>query len=330
MYRPMTIACSFSLLIVFAHAVPQEFRDQTIDRKTPEWALKKINKPALRTGLEYLDKGLFENLPTVAYEAKEWFQEYIPQWCLDQSSNKDNGFDPAKDIKVYDIRYTDCAMPWVVCIHNDSPMDINGFAGLFSRIPVSSRSFVRHVLTVPGDSEAGANTDGDIVFENLSSDDVATIIHEVGHSLDKFAYDEQLSFSSDWVDKTSKDKSVHNTYAGSSAIEDVAESSIVATYNMLVPGGFPKIESRWVEVRNQYETVQTWQREKANTVMRPGGSCRKRFKNSDTVERPSTKRLLRGRWAPWRRSPKPGTSLPEGMEVIQPGHFESGRCVRKH
>lgn len=191
------------------------------------------------------------------------------------------------------------------------------------------RSFT-HVLTVPGDSEAGANTDGDIVFENLSSDDVATIIHEVGHSLDKFAYDEQLSFSSDWVDKTSKDKSVPNTYAGSSAIEDVAESSIVATYNMLVPGGFPKIESRWVEVRNQYETVQTWQREKANTVMRPGGSCRKRFKNSATVERPSTKRLLRGRWAPWRRSPKPDTTLPKGIEVIQPGHFESGRCVRKH
>lgn len=126
-------------------------------------------------------------------------------------------------------------------------MDIFGFADLFSRIPVASRSFVRHVLTVPSDSEAG---DGDIVFENLSSDDVATIIHEVGHSLDKFAYDEQLSFSSDWREKTNKDKSVPNDYAGTSAIEDVAESSIIATYNMLVPGGYPSIESRWEEVRN--------------------------------------------------------------------------------
>ncbi|KAL8868267.1 MAG: hypothetical protein Q9174_005100 [Haloplaca sp. 1 TL-2023] len=328
----MTIAWSIVLLIVFAHAIPQpeDFRAQTIDRKTPEWAIQKIDKAALQNSLEYLDKGLFARLPTVAYQATEWVQEYIPQWCLDQSSNQHNGFNPAKDIKVYDIRYTDCGSPWIVCIHKDSPMDINGFAELFSRIPVASRSFVRHVLTVPGASEAGANSDGDIVFENLSSDDVATIIHEVGHSLDKFAYGEQLSFSSDWRNKANKDKSVPNAYAASSAIEDVAESSIVATYNMLVPGGFPSIESRWKEVRNQYETVQTWQRVKADNVMRPGGSCRKRFKNSDPVNRPSAKKLLRGRWALWSRSPKPDTSLAEGIEVIQPGHFESGRCVRKH
>ncbi|KAI4280112.1 MAG: hypothetical protein L6R38_004705 [Xanthoria sp. 2 TBL-2021] len=210
MYTPMTIAFSISLLSVFANAVPQseDFRDQTLDRETHDWATQKIDKPALQTGLEYLDKGLFENLPTVAYEAREWLPEYIPQWCLDQSNNEDHGFDPAKDIKIYDIRYNDCEMP---------------------------------------DSEAG---DGDIVFENLSSDDVATIIHEVGHSLDKFAYDEQLSFSSDWREKTNKDKSVPNDYAGTSAIEDVAESSIIATYNMLVPGGYPSIESRWEEVRN--------------------------------------------------------------------------------
>ncbi|KAL8645916.1 MAG: hypothetical protein Q9226_007083 [Calogaya cf. arnoldii] len=186
---------NISLLIVFANAVPQseEFRDQTIDRETPDWAKEKIDKPALQTGLDYLDKKLFENLPTVAYEATEWLPEWIPQWCLDQSSNEGHGFDPAKDIRIYDIRYTDCEMPWVVCIPNNSPMDIGGFADLFSRIPVASRSFVRHVLTVPGDSEAGGNVDGDLVFENLSDDDIATIIHEVGHSMDKFAYDEQLS-----------------------------------------------------------------------------------------------------------------------------------------
>ena len=312
MYKTASVAFGISLFATFAS--PQE-----------------IDKPPLQDNLDYLHDGLYKNLPPVTPTWSEWFDEYIPQFCLDVSKSDENGFNPA-DMKSYDIRYDDCEAAWVVCNHKDSGVSIEKLADIIGRIPVGSRSYMRHLLALPGNGKGngGYNDNDDIVFFGLGDNLLPALIHEVGHSLDAHAYDEVLSESEDWKNKVSLDSAVPNDYAKTNPAEDVAESSIIATYNIVVPGGYPGIEPRWEDVRNQYETVQTWQREKAARIMKPGGRCQDRRQNSEAVATPTGKRLLRGRWAPWRRSEKPDTSLPEGLGVIKPADFKSGKCLRPH
>ncbi|KAL8998250.1 MAG: hypothetical protein Q9169_002654 [Polycauliona sp. 2 TL-2023] len=315
------IGFGVSLLAAFTNA-----------QDAPDWATEKIDKPALVNDLVYLHQGLFDNMPSVQFETTEWNKDWIPEFILKESKDEKAGFDPAKDIRVYDIKYTDCDAAWIVGIHNDLKLDIHSFAELFGRIPAGSRSYVRHMLTLPseGDGVGGYNAGGDIVLFDPTADALATIIHETAHSLDQYAYGDFLSRSNEWRDKTAKDKSVPNEYAKTNSAEDVAESHIVATYNIVVPGGYGEKESRWQEVHNQYATVQTWQREKAAEILKPGGQCQHRLENSEIVAMPTRKRLLRGRWAPWRSSNKPNGSLPKGLGVIERREFHSGLCKRGH
>ena len=103
---------------------------------------------------------------------------------------------------------------------------------------------MRHLLALPGNGKGngGYNDNDDIVFFGLGDNLLPALIHEVGHSLDAHAYDEVLSESEDWKNKVSLDSAVPNDYAKTNPAEDVAESSIIATYNIVVPGGYPGIE----------------------------------------------------------------------------------------
>ncbi|KAL8752673.1 MAG: hypothetical protein Q9199_005580 [Rusavskia elegans] len=306
MYTTTTIAFGISLLATFAY--PQ-----------------KIDKPALQPNLDYLKAGLQSNMPSVGHNHHQWSDDWMPQYCLEESKIKDNGFNPA-DIRTYDIRYDDCETAWVVCVHKDSLMSIETLADLFGRVPVGSRSYIRHVISLPAKSGSASYFGDNIRLNQIGDDGLEVLLHETAHSLDVHAYDEPLSISDNWKEKTSRDSAVPDNYAGSSPAEDVAQSSVIAAYNIVVPGGFPGIEPRWVEVRNQYETVQTVQREQADSIFKPGGRCRKRLENSETVPVPTGKRLLRGRWAPWRRSEMPDISLAKGLEVIEASDFDSGKC----
>ncbi|KAL8903918.1 MAG: hypothetical protein Q9171_007233 [Xanthocarpia ochracea] len=306
MYKSANIAFGISLLAALAY--PQ-----------------KIDKPALQPNLDYLLEGLTENFGPAAHTFDVWGDGWIPQFCLDASESEDNGFNPA-DIKTYNIKYDDCGTAWVVCVHKDSLMSIESLADIFGRVPVASRSFIRHVLTIPADHGSAANGGDNIQLFQIGDDGFQVMLHEVAHSLDAHAYKEPLSASKRWQDEVDKDSAVPDNYAGSSPAECVAQSTVIAAYNAFVPGGYPSIEPRWEEVRHQYETVQTVQREDAGNILIPGGQCRQRLANSETVAVPTGQRLLRGRWAPWRRSEEPDTSLGEDLEVIEPVDFDSGSC----
>ncbi len=305
MYTAANIAFGISLLAALAY--PQ-----------------KIDKPSLQSNLDYLQQGLKDNFGPAAHTFDEWGDGWIPQFCLDASESADDGFNPA-DIKTYNIRYDDCGTAWVVCVHKDSVMSIESLADAFGRVPVASRSFIRHILTIPGDHGSASNGGDNIKLFQIS-DGFQVLLHEVAHSLDAHAYKEPQSASDRWQSEVDKDSAVPDDYAGTSQAECFAQSSVIAAYNAVVPGGYPGIEPRWEEVRHQYETVQTVQREDAGNILIPGGQCRQRLANSETVAVPTGKRMLRGRWAPWRRSAKPDSSLGEDLEVIEPVDFDSGSC----
>ncbi|KAL8981839.1 MAG: hypothetical protein Q9205_003484, partial [Flavoplaca limonia] len=130
MYKTASIAFGISLLTTFAY--PQE-----------------IDKQILHDNLDYLHDGLYQNLPIVAHTLNEWFEEWIPQFCLDESKDDEHGFNLA-DMKAYDINFDDCEAPWIVCNHKDSDVSIETLADTIGRIPVGSRSYVRHILALPG------------------------------------------------------------------------------------------------------------------------------------------------------------------------------------
>ncbi|KAL8849702.1 MAG: hypothetical protein Q9221_005312 [Calogaya cf. arnoldii] len=307
MYKTSTIAFGISLLATFAY--PQ-----------------KIDKPFLHENLDFLKDDLKKYMPTVRHDVgPPWSEDWIPQWCLDESKSKDDGFNPA-DIRTYDIHYDDCETAWVVCVHKDSKMSIDTLADLWGRVPVGSRSYIRHVLSIPNEVGIATNGGDNMKLLNIGDDGLQVLIHEIAHSLDAHAYAEPLSISGNWKEKTSRDSHVPDEYAQTSAAEDAAQSSVIATYDLVVPGGFKDAEPRWEKVRNQYETVQKVQKEQADNILVPGGRCQKRLANSEVVRVPTGKRMLKGRWAPWRRSEKPDVSLAKGLEVIEPLDFDSGKC----
>ncbi|KAL8777801.1 MAG: hypothetical protein Q9213_007698 [Squamulea squamosa] len=306
MYTTSTIAFGISLLATLSHS-------------------QRIDKPAIRANLDYLKDGLFQNFQSVGHTFRPWDnQGWIPQYCLDASQSQDNGFNP-DDITTYEITYNDCNTAWVVCIHKDSIMSIDTLADLFGRVPAGSRSFIRHILSIPDKNGNAGNAGDNIVLKQIGDDGLEVFLHEVSHSLDAHAYDEPASASDHWKDELSKDSAVPDDYSKSNLAEDFCQSSVIAAYNAVVPGGFPPIEPRWQEIRHQYETVQTIQREQAGSILVPGGQCRQRLPNSEVVQKPSAKRLLRGRWFR-RASTKPDVSLGEGIKRIEPIDFDVGRC----
>ncbi|KAI4250142.1 MAG: hypothetical protein L6R40_000314 [Gallowayella cf. fulva] len=286
-------------------------------------ACARLDKPPLRPNLDYLKDGLQKNFHAKVPHIDKWGDGWIPQWCLDTSKSSSNGFNP-EDISTYNIKYDDCNMAWVVCVHKKSIMSIDTLADLFGRVPVRSRSYIRHVLSIPDAYGNAYNVGDNIALKQIGADGLEVLIHEVGHSLDAHAYSEPLSSSQHWDDEYKKDSHVPDPYSGTNFAEDVAQSTVLAAYNAVVPGGFGGIEPEWQKVHHQYATVQTLQRFAGNLLV-PGGWCKNRLANSKTVPVPKRKMMLRGRWI-GARSEKPDTSVPEGIEVIEPLDFDSGIC----
>lgn len=110
------------------------------------------------------------------------------------------------------------------------------------------------------------------------------LIHETGHSLDlQGAYpDHPLSKSKAWLDAFAADSKVPDGYAQSRMIEDVAQSTVVAMYDLVVPGGVGKVQKHANEIWNQYFVIQK-EASAAGNLLVPGGTCWRRFPNSPPV-----------------------------------------------
>ncbi|KAL8730865.1 MAG: hypothetical protein Q9166_003792 [cf. Caloplaca sp. 2 TL-2023] len=307
MYSTTTIALGVSLLATLSYA-------------------GELNKPPLRDNLDYLQPALMDNFPSVHSTWDEWGDGWIPKYCLDEISNADNGYN-LDDITTYNIHYEDCGTGWVVCVHKDSPMPIDVLADLFGRVPVHARQWIKHVVSLPDDGGSAYMSDNSIVMQQINEHGFEVFLHETGHSLDASAYNEgKLSSSDHYHNEYNQDPNIPDPYSGATFAENVAQATVIAAYNAVVPGGYGTIEPRWGDVHHQYATVQTWQRESGNLLV-PGGTCTERLPNSETVplEKPNKGRLVRGRGEK-RRSEKPDTSLGDDVKVLSGNKYNSGRC----
>ncbi|KAL4881635.1 hypothetical protein BJY04DRAFT_218079 [Aspergillus karnatakaensis] len=244
-------------------------------------ARAQLDKPALTSDLDYLLEGNVANLPSNGGPSwNKWEAGLIPADC--KSIAEGEGLN-ATDFEVWDIFYDDCEDGWTYCRHKDSADPIETLVDTFGRVPARMRSWVRHVLTIPGDNWA-FNSNGNIAFSGTTSSNLDVALHETGHSLDLLgAYvDGALSSTQEWEDAYNADSHVPDEYARSNQVENVAQNTVVGIYDKVVPGGFPGIQPDYANIENQYTLLQ----EKAGDQILPGGTCDRHLENSETVTLP--------------------------------------------
>ncbi|KAI4107001.1 MAG: hypothetical protein L6R37_001894 [Teloschistes peruensis] len=297
-----SISLALTLLAAFVHA--------------DEWT--KLDKPPLANNLDYLANGLLDHYPTVHSSHDPWGNNgWIPQECKTAAETAKLS---ASDMNTYEVHYDDCHQPWVMCFHKDLDGEKDRIIDLVSRLPVRSREYVKHVILLPDTFVHAYNDQGNLVVFDMPSGVVGfeVFLHETGHSLDlQHAYvnGAQLSTSQNWLDNYNQDPKVPDGYAASNALEDVAQNTVVAAYNVQVPGGFGMLEPGWQDIFHQYATVQTWQRE-AGDLLVPGGECRSRLPNSETVRQDGGSGGSKKMMARAKLAKKPDTSLADDIVAL--------------
>jgi len=212
---------------------------------------------------------------------------------------------------------------------------------VFSRVPVLMRQWVKHVITLPDSkyssnlhvstSECSQNTDfyvsaalhaynsgGNIAVFGQLKRDVSLFIHETGHSLDLLgAYAEKpLSSSGYWLDQYSQDTNTVDNYAQTNQVENVAQNTVVGTYNEIIPFGYSKVEKNSKGPFHQYATLQAVA-DSAGKILHPGGKCTHRLPNGPSVPQSGSSRLM------VRAAAMPDVSLSDQVEKIEPKDFNT-------
>ena len=162
------------------------------------------------------------------------------------------------------------------------------------------------------------------MFDRIDGD-LTVFIHETGHSLDLLgAYpDKPLSSSSNWLSHYAKDSHVPDPYSQTNQLEDLAQNTVVAAYNLNVAGGFGAVEPKWREVYNQFHTIGDEQAKAGNMLVK-GGVCRARLANSPVVNAKGRSMVMaRGLGEP------PDVRLSDSVDVIEPVEFDTSEDCKR-
>ena len=170
------------------------------------------------------------------------------------------------------------------------------------------------------------------------------VLHETGHLLDYKAYgnSSRLSSTREYQKEYAKDTKVADDYAASNFGENIAQNTVLATYDLVVPGGFQSVTKDWQSVQHQVGIMKRKQ-EAAGHILIPQGKCGQRRRNSLPVriQHPHGKNITRRespvlstvhldgglepRYSPSGPSRRaymagtlPNVDFPEGLEVITP------------
>ena len=182
-------------------------------------------------------------------------------------------------------------------------------------------------MSLPSTNGYAYNSGGNLVFFGTTLSNLNVHIHEAAHSLDllgAFFPDKPLSGSTKWTNEYNLDSAVPDPYAQTNQVENVAQNTVVTTYERNVPGGFFGLNSNANRIFHQYATVDTEQRNAAppNLLVR-GGSCTGRLANSAPV-------LVSGSARVAQAAPAAVEALPEGVATIAGKDFDTKGTCRFH
>ena len=163
------------------------------------------------------------------------------------------------------------------------------------------------------------------MFDRINGD-LTVFIHETAHSLDLLgAYtgtSDSFSDSSTWLRNYARDSHVPDPYSQVNQWENLAQNTVVAVYNLNVPGGFSGMESKWQGLRYQLSTIGTEQKREGGLLVKRG-LCEKRLANSKAVLKEGHPRnRVRQLEAP------PDVGLSDSVDVIEPVNFDTRETCR--
>ncbi|KAK3935746.1 hypothetical protein QBC46DRAFT_358000 [Diplogelasinospora grovesii] len=250
------------------------------------------NLPTIQPGLDWdrMETDLRNSLSLHSSTWDYWGAGWIPQACRDFATG--HGLSPY-DFTVFNVHYDDCSEPWIMCRHKDSHASEIDMIGIFGRMPVHMRSYVRQFMATPGLNDGIAGLwmyPGDIMVEDRPL--VRLLAHEMSHGLDYMAltqYGQPFSGTDIWRNNYAQDSAVPSDYSRTNFVEDFAEVGIIGVYDKVVPGGIGTIEPSWNRIFHQYATYQGYL---GDNVL-PGGSCRARVGNSQVVPMGNSAKTVR-------------------------------------
>ncbi|KAL4875670.1 hypothetical protein BJY04DRAFT_201363 [Aspergillus karnatakaensis] len=241
-------------------------------------AADKLTKPALSDDLDYLLAGNQANLPGKSYSIFPWTPGKIPHDCRTHAQSYDH---PLSEIEVYDVLYEDCNTKWVFCRHKDAESSIQTAASTFGKVPAGIRDWTRHVMLLPSSDGNGAFNDrnGNVVF--FGEKNVNVYLHETGHSLDVLKGFDGVETNKNptYLNAYAFDSHVPDNYAQTNHIENVAQNTVIAVYDINVPGGFPGANKDFDKIMHQNTAVKAIY----GDVLKTGGKCGKRLEPSETI-----------------------------------------------
>ncbi|KAH8896619.1 hypothetical protein GQ53DRAFT_639409 [Thozetella sp. PMI_491] len=226
----------------------------------PVAAQSGLSKPAIKPSFDLdgtMETQLRNTLPTHSFTVTTWAPGFVPQACKTEATSNSVS---AADFAVLNVTYSDCADPWVVCRHKDSPVSQTDSLTYFGQIPVGMRQYVRNLIAMPTSSNVaytvGAYT---VVFGDWFH--IGTMAHEFTHILDTVALTQYVttpgspfSNTARWQSQENKDTALPTGYAASSWQEDFAEAGRVALTDMIVSGGLASINPNSSQIAVQVST----------------------------------------------------------------------------
>ena len=136
-----------------------------------------------------------------------------------------------------------------------------------------------------------------------------------------------LSSSTNWLDNYNQDSNVPDPYAQTNQVENVAQNTVVDSFNLNVPGLFASVEPGWQKIFHQFATLQTSQRE-AGDLLVPGRTCTERLTSSAPV--PQAEGSMRWVGKQVVLASKPDIALAAGIKVIPDREFSTEAKCQLH
>ena len=157
--------------------------------------------------------------------------------------------------------------------------------------------------------------------------DLTVFIHETAHSLDllgAYTGTNDFFFDSDtWLNNYAKDSHVPDFYSQTNQLENLAQNTVVAAYDLNVPGGFSEVQPKWQGLRHQLSTIVTEQKEKGDLLIR-AGLCTKRLANSKVVlKKAHSRNKVRQLEEP------PNVGLSDSVDIIEPVDFDTKEACKR-
>jgi len=185
------------------------------------------------SGLNVLDSGtnggLNGKLGPVNHSIRKWGWGTLPEQCFNSANN---GYCNPYDVEVYEVTYSDCGSPVVICRCNWAQLSIGEAASMYGRLPVHARQHNRYLNVHPSDGGGchAHSTFLDITVFGRCEGATSVYLHALSHNLDyQVAGINGHAYSNlpEWKQTIASDSCLADSYAKSSYTEAYAQVGVI-------------------------------------------------------------------------------------------------------